>query len=249
MTIRLVTARDGDLVHVSPDAQTALAYVRRALFNSVSLYVMGFAVCVSLGYAGLLAAMLVMVAFITLGTVAMSHRFVRRALDRHVDYRVRQKREVERMQALRPAGPVRQLQYSDLRDLVREIERADPAEADRFELQELLQHFVRLAVSHQKCRNSLRLGGSTDLPLPPPRPEAHRSVRRREIIARRMRHRDECVRRIERLADELEAIDELVRMVAQRVACPSVDEELDREIERRLWELDDVDEALSQLSA
>ena len=68
-------------------------------------------------------------------------------------------------------------------------------------------------------------------------------------MARRLRHRDECVRRIERLADELEAVDELVRLVAQRAACPMLDGELDREIERRLWELDEVDEALSQLSA
>ena len=32
-------------------------------------------------------------------------------------------------------------------------------------------------------------------------------------------------------------------------ACPSLDTDLDREIERRLWELDEVDEALGQLSA
>jgi hypothetical protein len=68
-------------------------------------------------------------------------------------------------------------------------------------------------------------------------------------MARRLRHRDECIRRIERLADELEAVDELVRLCAQRVACPAVDAELDREIERRLWELDEVDDALRQLSA
>jgi len=44
-------------------------------------------------------------------------------------------------------------------------------------------------------------------------------------------------------------VDELVRLVAQRVACPSLEGELDREIERRLWELDEVDAALDQLSA
>jgi hypothetical protein len=64
-----------------------------------------------------------------------------------------------------------------------------------------------------------------------------------------MRHRDECIRRIERLSDELEAIDELVRLVAQRAACPQLDNDLDREIERRLWELDEVDDALRALSA
>jgi hypothetical protein len=54
---------------------------------------------------------------------------------------------------------------------------------------------------------------------------------------------------MEELADELEATDELIRLVAQRVACPPADAELDREIDRRLWELDEVDAALHQLSA
>jgi hypothetical protein len=249
MTTRLVTAGDAALVLASPGGQTALAYVKGALFNPVSLSVMAFAVCVGVGYAGLLGALVALGAFLTLGTMSTRARLVRRQLDRQVDYRLCQKREADRMRALKPAGPVRQQQYSDLRDLVTEIERTDATEAERFELQELLEHFVRLAVSHQKCLDSLRLGGGTDLPRSLPLPEAHRSIRRREIMVRRMRHRDECVRRIERLADEIEAVDELVRLVAQRVACPQVDHELDREIERRLWELDEVDEALSQLSA
>jgi hypothetical protein len=76
-----------------------------------------------------------------------------------------------------------------------------------------------------------------------------RSKRRRDIVARRVRHREECLRRVEQLADELEAIDELVRLVAQRAACPTVDPDLGKEIERRLWELDEVDAAYDQLSA
>jgi hypothetical protein len=64
-----------------------------------------------------------------------------------------------------------------------------------------------------------------------------------------VKHREECLRRVERLADELEAVDELVRLVAQRAACPAIDPDLGREIERRLWELDEVDAAYDQLSA
>jgi hypothetical protein len=243
----LAVATESALVRVSP--QTALTYVRGALFNPVSLSVMAFSVCVGVGYAGLLGALVAMMVFFAFGTGATRYRFVRNQLDRQFEYRVRQRREADRMRLLKPTGPVRQQQYTDLRDLVGEIERTDPDDARRFELQELLDHFVRLAVNHQRCLDSLRLAGSSDLPRSIPLPEATRSVRRREIMARRMRHRDECVRRIERLSDELEAIDELVRLVAQRIACPPVDGELDREIERRLWELDDVDEALAQLSA
>ncbi|MGE5183309.1 MAG: hypothetical protein ACM31C_14665 [Acidobacteriota bacterium] len=249
MTKRLAIAQETALVHVSPQTQTALTYVRGALFNPVSLSVMAFAVCVGVGYAGLLGALVAMMVFLGFGTGATRYRFVRKQLDRQFEYHVRQRRETDRMRMLKPTGPVRQQQYTDLRDLVNEIERTDPDEAQRFELQELLDHFVRLAVNHQRCLDSLRLAGSSDLPRSIPLPEANRSARRREIMARRLRHRDECVRRIERLSDELEAVDELVRLVAQRVACPPVDGELDREIERRLWELDEVDEALSQLSA
>ena len=233
----------------SPQTQTALTYVRGALFNPVSLSVMAFAVCVGVGYAGMLGAFIALTTFLVLGTVSTRYQFVRHQLDKQFEYRVKQKRETERMKQLKPTGPVRQQQYCDLRDLVNEIERTDPKEAQRFELQPLLDHFVGLAVSHQKCLDSLRLAGSSDLPRALPLPDPHRSARRREIMARRMRHRDECVRRIERLADELEAVDELVRLCAQRVACPQLDGELDREIERRLWELDEVDAALNQLSA
>jgi hypothetical protein len=237
------------IVSLAPQTETALTYVRGALFNPVSLSVMAFAVCVGVGYAGVFGALIAVLSFLTLGITSTRYRYVREQLDRQFEYRQRQKRETERMRLLKPTGPVRQQQYCDLRDLVNEIEKQDMAEARRFELQPLLDHFVTLAISHQKCLDSLRLAGSSDLPRALPLPDPNRSVRRREIMARRLRHRDECVRRIERLADELEAVDELVRLVAQRVACPQLDADLDREIERRLWELDEVDAALSQLSA
>jgi len=250
MTMLAVVPREPEaLVSISPQTQTALTYIRGSLLNPVSLSVMAFAVCVGVGYAGMIGALAAMIAFLLLGTVATRYRFVRRQLDKQFEYRVKQKRETERMKLLRPTGPVRQQQYCELRDLIADIERTDPVEAERFELQSLLDHFVTLAVSHQKCLDSLRLAGSSDLPRALPLSDPHRSVRRREIMARRMQHRDECVRRIERLADELEAVDELVRLCAQRVACPQLDNDLDREIERRLWELDEVDAALDQLSA
>ena len=249
MTDRPIPAEDAALVHVAPRTQTALTYVRGAVFNPVSLSVMAFAVCVGVGYAGLLGAVIAMSVFLAMGSAATRYRFVRRQLDKQFEYRLRQKREADRMRTLKPAGPIRQQQYIDLRDLVGEIERVDPSEAQRFELQDLLDHFVRLAASHQKCLDSLRLAGGTDLPRAMPVGDSHRSARRREIMARRMRHRDECIRRIERLSDELEAVDELVRLVAQRVACPQTEADLDREIERRLWELDEVDDALKALSA
>src|SRR4051812_36463615 len=116
MTNRLSPVQDPGLVLVSPQTTTALTYVRGALFNPVSLSVMAFAVCVGVGYAGLLGALVAMAVFLGFGTTATRYRFVRRQLDRQFEYRVKQKREAERMKALKPAGPVRQQQYTDLRD-------------------------------------------------------------------------------------------------------------------------------------
>jgi hypothetical protein len=228
-----------------PTAPTALTYVRGAVLNPVSLSMMSFAVCVGIGYAGVSGALVAALVFLVIGTWATRYRWVRREIDRHHDLRARQKREADRLRKLRPAGPARQQQYCELRDLVGEIEQSDHAEASRFELQALLDHYIRLAIDHQRYLESLRFATTTELAFT----DTKRSGRRREIHARRQRYRDECVRRIEQLADDLEAIDELVRLVAQRVAAPQLDQEVDHEIERRLWELDAVDTALDQLSA
>src|SRR5262249_27794662 len=109
--------------------------------------------------------------------------------------------------------------------------------------------FVRLAVNHQRCNESLRLAGCDTLAAATPIAQASKSKQRRDILQRRIRHREQCVQRMEQLVDELESITELVRLIAQRTACPTLDLELDRELDRRLWELDELDAALHQLSA
>jgi len=248
-----VASQNGLVLAPPPPALTVrntnLTYVRGAVGSPICVAVAVFAACVGLGYAGLIGAMLALMVVAGLGASSTRYAFVRRHLDRQAEIRDRCRREAGRLKQLRPAGPVRQQQYIELRELVEEIERTDSGEARRFELQDLLDHFVRLSISHQRCLEALRLAGSHDLPQSFPICDATRSKRRREIMARRLRHREECLRRVERIADELEAIDELVRLVAQRVACPALDPELEREIERRLWELDEVDAALNQLSA
>lgn len=234
---------------LTKQAANGLTYIRGAIASPVCVAISVFAACIGLGYAGILGAIVAMLAVIGFGAISARYGFVQRHLDHQAQLRVRAKRESTRLKGLRPAGPVRQTQYLELRELVEEVEKTDPGEAQRFELQDLLDHFVRLSIGHQKCLDALRLAGGNELPVAIPITDANRSKRRREIQARRIRHRDECLRRVERLTDEIEAVDELIRLVAQRTACPSIDPELDREIERRLWELDEVEAALNQLSA
>ncbi len=229
----------------------ALTYMRGAVASPVCIALSVFAACLGLGYAGRLGAIvaLVLVLVRALGAVSARSGLVQRLLDRQAELHARARREALRLKVPRPAGPVRQTQDLELRDLVERVERMDAREAERFELQDLLDPFVRLALGHQKCLDALRLAGGNERPNAITITDANRSKRRREIQARRIRHRDECVRRVERLTDALEPVDELVRLIAQRTACPSLDPDLDRELERRLWALDEVDAALDQLSA
>lgn len=228
---------------------SALAYAGGAIGSPVSVATLVFAACVGLGFAGAAGAIAAMGAVLALAALSSRAGGIRRHLDAQAALRMRYRREALRLKQLRPTGAVRQQQYVELRDLVEQVERTDPAEAARFELQDLLDHFVRLSLAHQRCLEALRLSSSHDLPAAASINDVARPKRRREIVARRLRHREECLQRVERLADEIDAADELIRLLAQRSACPALDPELDREIDRRLWELDEVDAALRQLSA
>jgi hypothetical protein len=208
-----------------------------------------FAGCLGFGSAGLVGAAIAMLVVLVLAANAARFRRVRAYVDEQTRSRARARRETQRLRLLRLTGTTRLAHYNELRVLVEEIERLDPDEAERFELQDLLDHFVRLAVNHQRCNDSLRLAGGDALPAATPITQAAKSKRRRDILQRRLRHREQCVQMMERLVDELESITELVRLIAQRTACPDFDIELDRELDRRLWELDELDEALHQLSA
>ncbi|HEY0992536.1 MAG TPA: hypothetical protein VGD80_36030 [Kofleriaceae bacterium] len=232
-----------------PAVASPLRYVGGSVGSPLCLAVTMFASCMGLGYAGLLGAAVSALAVMALAACTARLHRVQRYLDEQADARARSRREIHRLKLLRPSGAVRLRQYTELRTLVDEIERIDPAEAERFDLQDLLDHYVRVAVRHQRCIESLRLAGADALPAATPIGEATKSRRRRDIMARRIRHRDQCARRMETLIDELEGIDELIRLVAQRTACPTFDLELERELDRRLWELDEVDAAMHQLSA
>jgi hypothetical protein len=169
---------------------------------------------------------------------------VQHALDGNVAQRARVRREAGRERRLRGGAPVRKLQYGEVRTTIEDIERAYPVEARRFELEALLDRFVHVAVVHGRCTEAVRLADPITLST-----LAAPGTRSRAIAERRIAHRDACQRRLEQLGDELDAIEQLVRLIQQRVTCPLAAEEDDGEIERRLWELDELDEAFRQLGA
>lgn len=244
----ILAAPPGPLTGRAPSS-TGLQYIGGAVGSPVAVAAAVFAACAGLGFAGLAGALAALVAVMGLAALAAQSTAIRRLLDAQAQLRERCRREAHRLKQLRPTGPVRQQQYIELRDLVEQIEETDAAEAARFELQDLLDHFVHLSLAHQRCLEAVRLAGGLELPPTLSLGDAARYKRRREIMARRLRHREECLQRVDRLADEIDAADELVRLVAQRVACPAVEPDLEREVERRLWELDEVEAALKQLSA
>jgi len=232
----------------APDGRARTRYIAGAVGSPVCASLAVVAGCAGLGYAGAIGAVVAVAAVCGFAVHAARYRRVTRYLEGQARGKANARREHLRLQQLRVVGLGRVEHYNELSVLVEQIERIDPALAARFELQGLLDHFIRAAVDHHRFSDALRLSGAGALPaslaLAGPR-----SRRRRDLLQRRLAHRDACTQRMAELADEIDATDDLIRLVAQRVACPSQEPERDREIDRRLGELDEVDAALHQLSA
>jgi hypothetical protein len=238
----------------SPLALTACQrrsrYVRSASVVSVAV-IASLAGCVGLGYIGLVSAVLAGSTLVALCFAVIRSRWVQRGLDWQSQQRARARRESARQGALFRATAARQEQYIELRRLVEGIERSDPVDARRLELQELLDHFVALAVGYQRCLESLQVIGGRTSQATIPIDEKPSGKRRREIAARRLCHREETTARLERIAEEIDVVDDFIRLLALRVACASLDPLIDGEgeIDKRLVELDEVEAALVQVSA
>jgi hypothetical protein len=249
MSVSLVTPIASHAALATRAARTtqhgALTYAAGTVASPLSVALLAFSACVGVGYAGVIGAVVLCSIVVVFALLTSCTSPVRRVLDGHFEFRARAHREADRQRLLRSAGPVRQHQYSELRDLVAELERADPAEVQRFELAELLDQFARLVARHQRCVDWMRRAGGCDLPSAAPQDMASK---RRDLLTRRIKHREECLERIARLVDDIEAIDELIHLIAQRGACPIEDNDVGRDLERRMWELDEVDAALAQIA-
>ena len=138
---------------------------------------------------------------------------------------------------------------AELTRLVDEIELADPEVAQRFDLEGLLDRHVGLTLGHERALRAVAMSDRTQLARMRESyradPRAH--PRRVEMCDRRIKCQLACEQAADWYADELAIVSDLIRLLAQRVACPE-ETAPDDIVERQLAELDE-DEAARRLLA
>jgi hypothetical protein len=203
-------------------------------------------VAASFVLAAALAVTMTCVAWIVAGS-----RSVQRGLDRRRERELRRERRLHRERRMMRTG-VQTLGLIELTALVDGIESDRDGAITQYELDDLLDHYVALAIAHERCLGALRatdrIGLARSLSQLPARDHGDASRCRRALIERRIACWDRCQVRAQQLEDELAALVDLVRLMAQRAACPDEDLELGS-IERRLAEIDVEDAAIAQLEA
>lgn len=235
---------------IGPAGTSALACCRFLCLNPITL-AMWFLVAVIVGASGgPLAAGLAILVNAALLLAASPLSVTRRLVGRAIAGKQRRDLNELRERRLARAGSSRRGELDELNRLIEQIEECDADEAGRLELGELVDLYVEIAVMIESYRGaSLRCGPLTDGEEKEP-PAASSSRRlHRDLVRRRIAHREECARRARELEAQLDALLEFVRLVAQRALCPASDELLDRRLEERIWQLDACESALRQLSA
>jgi hypothetical protein len=246
-----VRSRSSALVE-APDS-IGLLYFGRAAAHPSGVTALVFGLCLGAWIGGIAGTALGLLGGLVVVAVAAGSPGVRRLIDIHLAERERSRRALERERRLSIAGPLRRAEFGELSALVDEIERAHADRIERFELQELLDDYVELAVHHQRLIEAVQRADRAPLwQAATARASADltpASKQRQEILARRLQHRDQCRTRATQRAEELDAIAEFIHLVSEITSCPCLDPGAHQELERRMWELDAQQTALRQLSA
>lgn len=118
-----------------------------------------------------------------------------------------------------------------------------------FELEDLLDRHVALALAHEQASRAAMMFDRAQLERAHDayRADPAADKRRLDLYERRLHAHDECQARVAALANELALVADLVRLLAQRAACPDEPTQDDR-IERRLAEIDELDDVRKQLA-
>jgi hypothetical protein len=138
---------------------------------------------------------------------------------------------------------------AELTKLVDDIESTAPGVATRFELDDLLDRHVALALAHERSVRAVAMfdRGELERTREALRDDPAADRRRVELCERRLHARAQCQVRVDQLANELALLADLIRLIAQQVACPE-EPALDDRIERHLAELDEDDAVRKQLA-
>jgi len=174
---------------------------------------------------------------------------LRRHLATYSAWRERTLRRSVRTEALLSAGCFLEPLY-ELERLVARIEHDDPALARHLDLETLLDRHVVVAVAYHRALRALAVSDRGQLVhiRDAQRSDPEHDPLRLELCERRLRSHDEVAARAQALADELAIISDLIRLVAQRAACPGELAGHDV-IEHCLAELDGRDAAQRLLAA
>lgn len=173
---------------------------------------------------------------------------LRRALTESSIRRARRLRRDARERALPREGSGRDA-LVELTQLVDQIEADDPELARRIDLEALLDRHVELGLTYERALRAVRLANRIQLERMRDslRSDPDANASRLELCERRLECLEQCEAKAEQLADELAILGDMIRLIAQRVACPD-DPIRDDTIGHHLAEFDEDDAARRQLA-
>lgn len=147
-----------------------------------------------------------------------------------------------------PSGSIGRDRLADLTRIVDEVMDTDADLAERMDLEGLLDRYASLMLGQERVRQALAMSDRGQLQrLRDALRIDNGHAKRLELCERRLRCIDQCIARADSYADEVAIIEDLVRLIAQRVACPdgpSAEEVLDL----RLFELEIEEESEAQFN-
>lgn len=193
---------------------------------------------------GLPAVAVLLVAIVASASMPRLHPVLARTALR----RAKVARRLARRRAIAPSLFAMQT-LAELTLLVDQIESDDPATARRLDLEALLDRYVIVTLAQERALRAASMSDRLQLERDRMlcRADLHPDPRRIDLTERRIALLDRCEAMASSLSGELSTITDLVRLIAQQVACPE-DLAADDTIERQLADLDERDAARRQIA-
>src|SRR5690606_14093610 len=238
-------------------AHARYVYVGHAVACPMSIAGVGLGLGLGAYIGGPILALVMLAVAAAVTWVVSGTRSFQRSVDQAIRGHRRLKRRLEREQRLEGAGLQRDA-LAELTCLVDDIDRSDGGQlVNRLELDERLDQYARISIARHPLLRAIRPAhrGQLERELADARYAAERgnraraSARRIALIERRVRWADDCAERAARCGEELAAIDQFIRLVNQRAACPDLVAFDLEAVDRRLLDFDEEEVALRQLLA